>query len=617
MYKRQAHGHDNALGVRCAVVVKQVVLAAGQLADLGHVALYDFRQLGVGRVVGLAQLEVDIRVIHQRAHPGVLRVQGVGAEGGQRVVVHQLGVLVVGQHVDLLDLVAGTEAVEEVQERNTRLDGAQVVDLHGKTVLPGFHDSHEHFLCYATDKEKINFFGIRSLEEMAERTRRYIADRGIKKGEWIQGGGWNENEFDVPVLPSRQDLDKFCPDNPAIFTRTCCSVAVANTAALKAAGIFDDIPTLQDGHIVVDENGVPTGMLHERARHLVYDILTKYTKEQLKQFILDYQKDLLSTGLTTVQTDDFKLWDATIDDILAAYEELDKEGKLNVRFIQQLRLITDAQLEDYLHRHSGRTGDGSEFFKIGAFKLLPDGSLGGKTAALREPYEGDPENKGIFVYDEKVFYDLLEKAYRNGLQLAIHAIGDYTMDVILDCYEKIAAKYPKPDPRFRIIHCQITSEDILDRFARNGVLADIQPLFIRADMEIAEELLGKERVSTSYAWKTMLDKGIHVSGSSDAPVESFDPILAIHCAVTSQNLDGQPAGGWLPQQKLTVQEAVALYTTGSAYTSYEENVKGKLCPGYLADFIVLSQDIFSVPENEIVNTKVEQTYLGGKLVYSR
>ena len=173
----------------------------------------------------------------------------------------------------------------------------QVVDLHGKTVLPGFHDSHEHFLCYATDKEKINFFGIRSLEEMAERTRRYIADRGIKKGEWIQGGGWNENEFDVPVLPSRQDLDKFCPDNPAIFTRTCCSVAVANTAALKAAGIFDDIPTLQDGHIVVDKNGVPTGMLHERARHLVYDILTKYTKEQLKQFILDYQKDLLSLSL--------------------------------------------------------------------------------------------------------------------------------------------------------------------------------------------------------------------------------------------------------------------------------------------------------------------------------
>ena len=520
----------------------------------------------------------------------------------------------------------GSEVVRSLLVENGRVvdvncgvpdDACQVVDLHGKTVLPGFHDSHQHFLCYATDKEKINFFGSRSLQEMADRTKKYIAERGIQKGEWIQGGGWNENDFDVPVLPSRQDLDAFCPDNPAIFTRACCSVAVANTAALKAAGIFDHPPVLQDGHIVLDENGVPTGMLHERARHLVYNSLTKYTKEQLKQFILDYQKDLLATGLTTVQTDDFKLWDAAIDDILAAYEDLDREGKLDVRFIQQVRLVNNQELDDYLRHHEGRTGSGSEFFKIGAFKLLPDGSLGGKTAALREPYEGDPQNKGIFVYDEQEFYDLLEKAHRNGLQLAMHAIGDHTMDVILDCYEKIAAKYPKADPRFRIIHCQITSEDILDRFARNGVLADVQPLFIRADMEVAEELLGKDRVSTSYAWKTMLNKGIHVSGSSDAPVESFDPILAIHCAVTSQNLEGQPAGGWLPKQKLSVQEAVALYTTGSAYTSFEENSKGKLSPGYLADFIVLSQDIFSVPESEIIRTKIEQTYLGGKLVYTR
>lgn len=491
------------------------------------------------------------------------------------------------------------------------------VDLEGKTVIPGFHDSHEHFLCYATDKEKINFFGIRSLAEMEQRTLEYIHSRGVKKGEWIQGGGWNENDFDVQVLPTRQDLDKFCPDNPAIFTRACCSVAVANTLALKEAGIFDNPPQLKDGVIVVDENGVPTGMLHERARFLIYDILTKYTKEQLKQFILTYQKDLLEVGLTTVQTDDFKLWDAAVDDILAAYEELDAEGKLDVRFVQQLRLINDEQLEGYLRKYPQRTGDGSEYFKIGAFKLLPDGSLGGRTAALREPYEGEEEYRGIFVYDEKEFYDLLEKAHCNGLQLAIHAIGDRTMDVILDCYEEIARKYPKEDPRFRIIHCQITSEDILDRFARNNVVADIQPLFIRADMEVCEELVGKERTATSYAWKTMQDKGIHTSGSSDAPVESFDPILAIHCAVTSQNLEGKPEGGWMPEQKLSVQEAVALYTTGPAYTCFEEKQLGKLSTGYLADFIVLSQDIFGIPENEIINTKIDKTYLGGKLVYSR
>ncbi len=355
--------------------------------------------------------------------------------------------------------------------------------------------------------------------------------------------------------------------------------------------------------------GIDTPVRQRRRRVFKEVANLAYNSKNLKD-------DMEALPYKIVDYEESEFWESVYRDRAIIRERIRLAIGLPLRDLSEYA-PTDAQLEDYLHRHSGRTGDGSEFFKIGAFKLLPDGSLGGKTAALREPYEGDPENKGIFVYDEKVFYDLLEKAYRNGLQLAIHAIGDYTMDVILDCYERIAAKYPKPDPRFRIIHCQITSEDILDRFARNGVLADIQPLFIRADMEIAEELLGKERVSTSYAWKTMLDKGIHVSGSSDAPVESFDPILAIHCAVTSQNLDGQPAGGWLPQQKLTVQEAVALYTTGSAYTSYEENVKGKLCPGYLADFIVLSQDIFSVPENEIVNTKVEQTYLGGKLVYSR
>ena len=519
----------------------------------------------------------------------------------------------------------GTEVVSAFAVEDGRVvaldsvpaDGKTVeVDLAGKTVIPAFHDSHEHFLCYATDKEKINFFGAKSLDDMARLTKEYIAKKGIKKGEWIQGGGWNENDFDNPVLPTRQDLDKFCPDNPAIFTRTCCSVAVANTLALKEAGIFDNPPQMDDGCIVVDENGVPTGMLHERARFLIYDILTKYTKDQLKEFILAYQEDLLATGLTTVQTDDFKLWDATIKDIMDAYRELDKEGKLKVRFIQQLRLITMEELDYYL-ADGQITGEGSEHFKIGAFKLLPDGSLGGRTAALREPYVNDGDNRGIFVYDEDEFYALLEKAHVSGLQLAMHAIGDRTMDIVLDCYEKLAAKYPKDDPRFRIIHCQITDETILDRFAKNGVLADVQPLFIRADMEIAEELLGKERLSTSYNWKTMLDKGIHVSGSSDAPVESFDPMLAIHCAVSSTNLEGKPKGGWMPDQKLSVQEAVALYTTGSAYTSFEENYKGKLKEGYLADFLVLSDDIFSVGEENILSVKVDKTYMGGEEVYSR
>lgn len=518
-----------------------------------------------------------------------------------------------GQEV-VKSMLVEDEIIIGINCKEDEVKDCEVVDLKGKTVIPGFHDSHQHFLCYSTDKEKINFFDAKSLEDMANLTKEYIHSKGIRKGQWIQGGGWNENNFDVVKLPTREDLDKFCPDNPAIFTRACCSVAVANTLALKEAGIFENPPKLNDGVIVVDENGVPTGMLEERARFIIYDILTNYTKDELKEFILSYQEDLLKTGLTTVQTDDFKLWDAKPKDILHAYKELDAEGKLKVRFIQQLRLINHEELDEYL-LDGEKTGVGTNYFKIGAFKLLPDGSLGGKTAALREAYLGSPENRGILTYQKDELYSLLEKAHKNDLQLAMHAIGDRTMDEVLDCYEELAKKYPKDDPRFRIIHCQITSEDILDRFAKNNVIADIQPLFIRADMEIAESLLGKERLRTSYNWKTMLDKGIRISGSSDAPVESFDPMMAIFCAVTSKNLEGKPEEGWMPEQRLSIQEAIELYTTGSAYTSFEENVKGKLSVGYFADFIVLNKNIFDVPADEILSVKVEETYVGGELVF--
>ena len=488
------------------------------------------------------------------------------------------------------------------------------IDLQGRTVLPGFHDSHEHFLCYAIDKEKIDFYNARSVAEMAEMTRRYIRERSIPKGQWVQGGGWNENFFDVKKVPTRQQLDEMAPDNPVMFTRACCSTAVANTAALELAGIYKDPPKMSDGEVVLDEKGIPTGLLNERARFYVYSIIPNISKDDVKQLILDYQEDLLRTGLTTVQTDDFKLWDATFKDILQAYKELEQEGRLKVRFIQQLRLIDHEELDAYLAMGI-KPYEGSDRFKVGTFKLLPDGSLGGKTAALLAPYEGEKENKGILTYTREQLYSLLEKAHLNGLQLAMHAIGDGTMDLVLSCYKELQEKHPKEDPRFRIIHCQITNEDILDRFAEQNVIADIQPLFIKADMEVAEQLIGRERLRTSYNWKSMLQKGVHISGSSDAPVESFDPRLAIYCAVTSKNLEGKPEGGWMPEQRLTREEAVGLYTTGAAYTCYEENIKGMLKQGFLADFIVMPEDIMTVPEERIQTLNVDEVWVGGEKVY--
>ena len=345
-------------------------------------------------------------------------------------------------------------------------------------------------------------------------------------------------------------------------------------------------------------------------------IIPNISKNEVKQLILDYQEDLLKTGLTTVQTDDFKLWDATFKDILEAYKELEREGRLKVRFIQQLRLIDHRELDEYLALGI-RPYEGSEMFRTGTFKLLPDGSLGGKTAALLEHYEGEPGNKGILTYTREQLYSLLEKAHRNGLQLAMHAIGDGAMDLVLSCYQELQEKYPREDPRFRIIHCQITNEDILDRFAAQNVIADIQPLFIKADMEVAEQLIGKERLRTSYNWKTMLKKGVHISGSSDAPVESFDPRLAIYCAVTSKNLEGKPEDGWMPEQRLSREEAIALYTTGAAYTCYEESIKGMLRQGYLADFLVMPEDIMNVPEDRIQTLEVEEVWVGGEKVYTK
>ncbi|MDR0570356.1 MAG: amidohydrolase [Clostridiales Family XIII bacterium] len=493
-------------------------------------------------------------------------------------------------------------------------DGVGLEDLRGMTVLPGFHDSHMHFLNYAIDKEKVELSHCRGLEDMARATREYIEERELGEGDWIQGGGWNENNFREAAAPNRQDLDAMSGGRPMIFTRACCSVAVANTAALRAAGIFEAPPQLDDGRIALDENGVPTGLLEERARFLVYDKIPKIGKNAVKRLILDYQKDLLKAGLTTVQTDDFKLWDAGFRDVMDAYSELDAAGQLKLRFILQARLVDEGSLDDFL-RMGLKTGDGGDYYKIGAYKLLPDGSLGGKTAALRESYIGEPGNRGILTYARSELYSLLEKAHLAGMQLATHAIGDRAMDMVLDCYEELARKHPSDDPRFRVIHCQITTEDIMDRFRALGALADIQPMFIHADMRVCEALIGEGRTKWSYNWKTLLEKGVRVSGSSDAPVEPFDPLYGIYAAVTRKDMGGHPDGGWLPEQKLSLREAIELYTGGAAYTSYEEGRKGRLSPGYLADFVVLGEDIFSAPEDHIKDIRVARTYVGGSLAH--
>lgn len=492
----------------------------------------------------------------------------------------------------------------------------EIIDLNGKTVVPGFNDSHMHLLSYAMSLDKVDLNNVSSVDEIVEKVRAYIKENNIPEGTWVQGRGWNHELFSKKVMPTRHDLDRISQKHPIVLTRTCGHICAVNTLALEICGILEKPPAIEGGSIDLDENGVPNGILRENAMDLVYRYLLSPGKEKIKELIVRGAEDCLRCGLTSIQTDDLEAIKGDFKDILDAYFELDKEDKLPIRVNLQLLLPTIEKLEAFL-KLGFKTGDGSEFLKIGPLKLLTDGSLGGRTAALSEPYEDDKNNWGIAIYSQEELNKLVEKAYMSGLQVACHAIGDRAMKMVFKAYKNAMEKCTKEDPRFRIIHCQITTEELLDKFKEYNVIADIQPIFVSSDLLIAEKRVGKERARWSYNWKSMLDRGVHVAAGSDSPVESFNPLWGIYAAVTRKNLEGYPDGGWLPDQKLTVEQAVYIYTMGSAYSTYEENIKGSITPGKLADMVVLSEDIFSIDPDNIKDVKVEKTFVDGKLVFEQ
>jgi len=488
----------------------------------------------------------------------------------------------------------------------------QTLDLKGKTAVPGFNDSHMHLLSYALSAEKADLNGCRSIDGLIDATKRFLAESNIPEGEWVQGRGWNHEFFKEKRMPTRHDLDRISEKHAVVLARTCGHVCAVNTMALKMAGIYEDPPVVEGGIVDKDRSGLPTGILKENAIDLVYRLIPPPDRHKIKELIVRAGKDLLKTGLTSVQTDDFTAVKTDFKDILEAYFELDRDRKLPVRVNEQTQLPTMGKLESYLDL-GYKTRHGSSFFKIGPLKLVTDGSLGGRTAALSEPYTDDPGNRGIAIFEQEELDRLVERAHAGGLQIACHAIGDRSMKMAFESYKKALDKYPKPDPRFRIIHGQVTTRDLLEKFRKYDVIADIQPLFVSTDLSIAEERLGKERAGWAYNWKTLLDKGVHVAAGSDCPVESYNPILGIYAAVTRKNLRGYPQDGWLPGQRLSVEEAIRLFTKGSAYASFEESIKGSIAPGKLADMAVLSEDIFNIRPDEIKEVKVQHAIVDGEI----
>ncbi len=487
----------------------------------------------------------------------------------------------------------------------------EVIDLKGKRVVPGFNDSHMHLVNYGLSLSSVDLRECRSLSQVGEKLGGHIRSRNLRQS-WVFGWGWNQESFAEKRMPVRQDLDPVSGDNFVVIMRTCNHVCSVNTEALKKAGIFESPPAVAGGEVHLDPQGRPSGILKENAMKLVLGITPRRDKGMLKKLILQAARECLQFGLTSLQTDDFGVVRENFREVLEAYLELDAEGQLPLRVNKQLLLPNKAQLEAFLDL-GYRTGDGSPFFKIGPLKLLADGSLGARTAALHAPYADDPENRGMSLYSREELEELVAAADRGGLQVAVHAIGDRAMEMCLDA--GTLARH-RQDPRFRVIHCSIASRENLKKFQDLGAIADVQPSFVASDHAYIEERVGKERARYAYCFKTFLRSGIRLAGGSDCPIESCNPLLGIHAAVTRTNPSGKPPGGWMPREKLTLQEALHMYTAGSAYCTYEEKLKGSLALGKWGDLVILSEDVSRVKPGEIKDVEVLMTMVGGKILYN-
>lgn len=498
-----------------------------------------------------------------------------------------------------------------------KTDNTEVIDLQGKALLPGFNDSHMHLLNFGLSLRMVDLNSVKTIDEIIERTRSFIEAKGIEKDKWIQGRGWNQDYFNGEKrFPTRYDLDKISVEHPIALSRACGHICIVNSKALELAGVTKDTPQVEGGYFDLDQEGEPLGIIRENALSLIYDKIPAPQVPEIKEIIKEVAAYANSRGLTSVQSDDLEsIPGGSSELILQAYSELKEEG-FTLRVNEQCLLPDMDRLKKFLDK-GYRTGYGNELFKIGPLKLLADGSLGARTAALCETYADDETTNGILVYDDKELEELVKFAHDGGMQVAIHGIGDRAMYMAFEALEKALKDNPRENHRHSIVHCQITDEVLLDKFRNMKVIAHIQPIFLHYDIHIVEQRVGREKAKKTYAFKTMIDKGVHIGMGTDCPVEPLDVMPCIYCAVTRKDLKGYPEEGWLPEERLSVEEAVYNYTMGSAYASFEEHVKGSITEGKLADLVVLSDDIFEVKPERIKDSKIEKTFLGGKLVYDR
>jgi len=487
----------------------------------------------------------------------------------------------------------------------------QVIDLGGHFVMPGFNDAHLHLADAGLQKLNVDLTGVRTLDEFRQRVLAKVET--AKPGEWILGGGWDETMWAVKALPSRWDLDEVSGGHPVILDRVDGHLAVANTRALRLASITIASRDPQGGQIDRDANGQPTGILRDTAQGAVRTVIPQPTHEARRHGIEVALADLAEQGVTSAQ-DYSPDWQN-----FQIYEELEKDGKLTARISEWLPF--DDSIEE-LQKKRDSHPQSDLMLHTGMLKGFMDGSLGGHTAALLEPYADDPNNSGLPRYETAKLNDMARERVLAGFQLGFHAIGDKGVQMALDAFaeaEKVAREQKAKaanggdDYRLRIEHAQVTTPAQIVRFKELKVIASMQPSHVLTDMRWAQDRLGPKRAATSYAWAAFLNKGVPLAFGTDYPVEPVTPFRGLYAAVTRKSEDGKQQ--YFPEQKLTMDQAIAAYTTGSAFAEFEEKEKGKLEPGMLADFIVLDRDVTASSTEKVLATKVLRTVVGGKTVY--
>ncbi|WP_081997776.1 amidohydrolase [Wocania ichthyoenteri] len=478
---------------------------------------------------------------------------------------------------------------------------SKIIDFKNAFVTPGFIDSHVHLMQSGHSLSSVQLRLANSKRAFTNTIESYIQDKD--PGTWILEGNWDHTLWGGE-LPHKEWIDSFSKNNPVFICRLDGHMGLANSLALELAGIDKNTLDIEGGTIVRNEDGTPTGILKDNAMFLVLDKIPSYSKNQNRKALAEATEYLFSNGVTSVHDM------GTISDY-QTYQTAQREGALDLRIYSVMPLDKWHEVKELVHKH----GKGDKWLQIGGLKGFVDGSLGSHTAAFENPYIDTPDDSGFFVNDESYLYKCISNADKSGLQVMIHAIGDKAINSLLNLYETISKENNLQDKRFRIEHAQHISEKDIARFSKLNIIPSMQPYHAIDDGRWAEKLIGPKRIKTTYAFKSLIDSGALIAFGSDWSVAPANPIEGIYAAVTRRTLDDKNPNGWVPEQKITVEQSLLAYTKNAAYAAFNEYKTGTLEPGKLADFVVLSDNLMAIDPKKLNKVKVLKTYVGGKKVF--